>query len=344
MGTRAASASDDPGSPAAPYRKPLARATQRPADRASQAAALASRELTEVPAPASPSTDLVRRPPGVDGWIVPPHTPTRRKRGRGSEGRTGAVIAQRLVELVEQFCIYQRKQRGRTEGGVKTYRWNLEQFLVFVRARSGRLARSRTWSARRSRRGSTTWRHRTWSRTPCGSACPRSRASAPGSSSASSCPQTPRPDRTAGPPGFRPGGAGAQPHGCPHRGGEATGATARSGDLPDPALHRDAARLRREPAASAMSIPSGASAAVRVKGGKTQDIPLPATVIQFLAAYVERLLAPECERAHPGHAPLLVELGPTIGGPRPEADGRQEHLAALQDLRKAHRLSGAQAA
>jgi len=50
-------------------------------------------------------------------------------------------MAQQLIDLVEQFCIYQRKQRGRTEGGVKTYRWNLEQFLVFVRAREGRLAR-----------------------------------------------------------------------------------------------------------------------------------------------------------------------------------------------------------
>jgi site-specific recombinase XerD len=50
-------------------------------------------------------------------------------------------MAQQLIELVEQSCTYQRKQRGRTEGGEKTYRWNLEQFLVFVRAREGRLAR-----------------------------------------------------------------------------------------------------------------------------------------------------------------------------------------------------------
>jgi integrase family protein with SAM-like domain len=77
----------------------------------------------------------------LDGWIMPPHTAARRKRGRGSEGRTGAVISQPLVDLVEQFAAYLRKQRGRAEGGVKTYRWNLEQFLVFVRARSGRLAR-----------------------------------------------------------------------------------------------------------------------------------------------------------------------------------------------------------
>ena len=41
-------------------------------------------------------------------------------------------MTQPLTDLVEQFCNFQRKQRGKTEGGVKTYRWNLEQFLVFV--------------------------------------------------------------------------------------------------------------------------------------------------------------------------------------------------------------------
>lgn len=71
-------------------------------------------------------------------------------------------MAQQLIELVEQFCIYQRKQRGRTEGGVKTYRWNLEQFLVFVTAREGRLARIPTSRRRRSRGGWTTWRPATW--------------------------------------------------------------------------------------------------------------------------------------------------------------------------------------
>jgi integrase/recombinase XerC len=50
-------------------------------------------------------------------------------------------MAQPLTDLVEQFCNFQRKQRGKTEGGVKTYRWNLEQFLVFIRNRDGRLAR-----------------------------------------------------------------------------------------------------------------------------------------------------------------------------------------------------------
>jgi integrase/recombinase XerC len=49
-------------------------------------------------------------------------------------------MAQPLIDLVEQFCTYQRKQRGKTEGGVTTYRWNLSQFLEFVRGRRGRPA------------------------------------------------------------------------------------------------------------------------------------------------------------------------------------------------------------
>jgi integrase/recombinase XerC len=76
----------------------------------------------------------------LDGWVIPPDTAAQRKRGRGRGRRTDAM-AQQLTDLVEQFCNFQRKQRGKTEGGVKTYRWNLEQFLVFVRNRYGRLAR-----------------------------------------------------------------------------------------------------------------------------------------------------------------------------------------------------------
>jgi hypothetical protein len=51
---------------------------------------------------------------------------------------------QLLIDLVEQFCTYQRKQRGKTEGGVRTYQWNLTQFLMFVRKREGRPARRRS--------------------------------------------------------------------------------------------------------------------------------------------------------------------------------------------------------
>ena len=44
-------------------------------------------------------------------------------------------MTQQLVDLVEQFCQYQLKQRGKTEGGVQSYRLVLEQFVIFVRSR-----------------------------------------------------------------------------------------------------------------------------------------------------------------------------------------------------------------
>jgi integrase/recombinase XerC len=50
-------------------------------------------------------------------------------------------MTQPLVELVEQFCLYQLKQRGRTKGGVEATHWVLERFLRFVRHRVGRNAR-----------------------------------------------------------------------------------------------------------------------------------------------------------------------------------------------------------
>ena len=50
-------------------------------------------------------------------------------------------MTQPLVDLVEQFCQYQLKQRGKTEGGVQSYRWVLEQFLMFVKSQQGRVAR-----------------------------------------------------------------------------------------------------------------------------------------------------------------------------------------------------------
>src|SRR5216117_2991146 len=89
----------------------------------------------------SPGTALQRRSAAsqLDGWVVPPDTSDQRKRGRGPGWRTDAM-AQQLTELVEQFCAFQRKQRGKAEGGVKTYRWNLGQYLEFVAGRRGRPA------------------------------------------------------------------------------------------------------------------------------------------------------------------------------------------------------------
>src|SRR5438552_3557493 len=91
---------------------------------------------TQLELPAAIPDDHPPPPTSVDldGWRVPPETWRRRKRGRGSGRRTGSM-AQPLSDLVDQFCTFQRKQRGKTERGVKTYRWNLEQYLAFLAGR-----------------------------------------------------------------------------------------------------------------------------------------------------------------------------------------------------------------
>jgi integrase/recombinase XerC len=53
-----------------------------------------------------------------------------------------------LSDVVEQFCLYQHKQRGKTEGGVSTYRWNLTQLLTFIRTQEGRVVRVSDLTAR----------------------------------------------------------------------------------------------------------------------------------------------------------------------------------------------------
>ena len=50
-------------------------------------------------------------------------------------------MTQPLGEFVEQFCLYQFKQRGRTKGGVEATRWVLTRFVKFVRVQTGRNAR-----------------------------------------------------------------------------------------------------------------------------------------------------------------------------------------------------------
>src|SRR5215467_1957414 len=44
---------------------------------------------------------------------------------------------------------------------------------------------------------------------------------------------------------------------------------------------------------------------VRVKGGKTRDIPLPSVAMQFLQAYVERVLVPQVETVVGPETPLF---------------------------------------
>ncbi len=50
-------------------------------------------------------------------------------------------MTQRPGELARAFGNFQRKQRGKSERGVKTYRWVLEQFLRFIMHQHGRIAR-----------------------------------------------------------------------------------------------------------------------------------------------------------------------------------------------------------
>jgi predicted YcjX-like family ATPase len=80
---------------------------------------------------------------------------------------------------------------------------------------------------------------------------------------------------------------------------------------------------------------------VKVKGGKTRDIPLPAAVMTFLQAYVQRALA-RVETVGP--AAVLVNLGSARRRQDARADDGQEHLAALQGVRSHHRLPRAEAA
>jgi site-specific recombinase XerD len=87
-----------------------------------------------------PPLTVATTPNALDGWVVPPHTDGRRTGGRDG-GRRANVMTKQLGDLVEQFCQYQHKQRGKTEGEVQSYRWVLEQFLLFLRTHAGRVGR-----------------------------------------------------------------------------------------------------------------------------------------------------------------------------------------------------------
>ena len=201
-------------------------------------------------------------------------------------------MAEQLIDLVEQFCTYQRKQRGKTEGGVRTYRWNLEQFLIFVRRQEGRLAKVgdlnadtiQAWMDNMAgddlalgtlrARQSTVSSFCTW-------LVKRSALSA------NPVAKLDRPPFRRDPPSQVPGA-----------------------DVMDALVH--AARQRRRPRDvviflilryTGMRRESVARLQVRhlhagwglrgvgVKGGKTRDIPLPSVVMQYLYTYVDQALA-----------------------------------------------------
>jgi integrase/recombinase XerC len=208
-------------------------------------------------------------------------------------------MAQELIDLVEQFCIYQRKQRGRTEGGVKTYRWNLEQFLMFVRRHTGRLPRLadlttptlQGWLDEMAAAdlGVNTMRGRL---STLSSFCTWlvKRGALPAN------PTHPidRPPREAAVPTVAgPAIMDALIEAAKRRG--------RPRDLVIFLLLRYTG-MRRGSVASlrVRHLDEGwGLRGVRVKGGKTQDLPLPAAVMAVLKLYVERVLTSECEKLTP---------------------------------------------
>jgi integrase/recombinase XerC len=209
-------------------------------------------------------------------------------------------MAQQLPELVEQFCNFQRKQRGKTEGGVRTYRWTLERCLVFLRHRHGRLARVSDL---------TPANVQAWMDDMAAADLALSTMRVRQSTVSSFCAWLVKREVLAANPV-------AQLERPPHR-------TEPPKQVPGPAIMDalvEAAKARRRPRDVAVFLilrytgmrrESVATLrvqhldgvwglrGVRVKGGKTRDIPLPAAVMQFLQVYVERVLGAVVERVDP---------------------------------------------
>lgn len=209
------------------------------------------------------------------------------------------VVTPLLVDLVEQFCTYLRKQRGRTTGGVQTYRWNLEQFLVFVRARTGRLARVgdltrptvQAWldDMAAADLGLNTLRCRLSTLSSLGAWLVK-REVLP-TNPVLQIDRPPRQDSTPAVP--TPALMDALVAAARARG--------RPRDLAVFLILRFTGMRRGSVATLRVRHldPAWGLRAVGVKGGKTQEVPLPEPVIRFLEWYVECVLARECERVTP---------------------------------------------
>jgi integrase/recombinase XerC len=203
-------------------------------------------------------------------------------------------MAQPLVELVEQFCAFQRKQKGKTEAGVKTYRWNLEQFLAFARSREGRLARVGDLSAETIQAwmddmaakdlALETMRTRQSSVSSfCGWLVKR------GHLQANPVAKLDRPPHRREPPRQVPG---------PDIMDRLIRAARERGKPRDVAIFLVLrySGMRRESVATLRVRNLYAEWGLRgvlTKGGKTRDIPLPAVVMQYVHGYVQNVVAKE---------------------------------------------------
>ncbi len=206
-------------------------------------------------------------------------------------------MAQHLTDLVEQFCNFQRKQRGRTEGGVRTYRWILEQFLIFVRNRHGRLARVTDL---------TPTMIQVWMDDMAGADLALSTIRVRQSVLSSFCgwlvkrdvltanpvAKLERPPHHQGPPKQVPGSEIMDAL------VEAAKARRRPRDVGIFLILRYTGMRRESVATLRVQHLDGSWGlrGVRVKGGKTRDIPLPSVVMKFLQAYVELVLIKQVEK------------------------------------------------
>jgi site-specific recombinase XerD len=209
-------------------------------------------------------------------------------------------MTQQLTDLVEQFCTFQRKQRGKTEGGVRTYRWILEQFLIFIRNRYGRLGRVNDL---------TPPVIQAWMDDMAGADLALNTVRVRQSTLSSFCMWLVKRDALTTNPVVkleRPPHYQEPPKQVP---GpeimdalvEAAKARRRPRDVAVFLIMRYSG-MRRESVATLRVRHLDSSWGLRgvhVKGGKTRDIPLPSVVMKFLQTYVDRILATRVDKVGP---------------------------------------------
>ncbi len=231
-------------------------------------------------------------------------------------------MAQQLTDLVEQFCNFQRKQRGKTEGGVRTYRWNLEQFLTFVRNRHGRLARVTDL---------TPATIQAWMDDMAGADLSLSTMRVRQSTLSSFCGWLVKRDVLAANPVAK---LERPPHRCepPKQipGAsimdalvEAAKARRRPRDVAIFLIMRYTGMRRESVATLRLHHLDGTWGlrGVRVKGGKTRDIPLPSAVMKFLQAYMKMVLVKQLEAIGPVSSnPERKTLTKTIWWPQRDSN------------------------
>jgi hypothetical protein len=240
-------------------------------------------------------------------------------------------MTQHLSELVEQFCTFRRQQRGKTDGGVKTYRWNLEQFLRFVRRQYGRPARVTDL---------TSPIIQAWMDDMAGADLALSTMRVRQSTLSSLCAWLVKRDVLVANPVAkldRPPDRREQPRQAPGssimdallEAAKSAPTAARRGDLPDSALRRNAPGICSD-VARASSRPRVGFARRGREGRQDAEHP-PARDRDEVSRGVRRAGADAAHvKCRCRHAVVLVDLGPTRRRQNIAADDGQERVGALQ--------------